>query len=514
MMRALLGLLAASLCVGAQGQDYESSKVRLLSQVPLGDMPTAPGTGAGVVGFTSRSGREYAIMGVRTGFYVAEVTGGTARTLTTIEGPHSLWHEVAVLGNYAYGVTEAGGGMQIIDLSQADTGTVTLASTFTWAGNSRAHTIQANSRSKTLFLNGSANVPNGGLLMLNAANPTSPVISGVWDRSYVHDVTVVNYAKGPWAGKEIVFASCGYNGLYILDVTDKANIVTLSHIRYLPAGTFCHSGVLSADGKFFYINDEFDEGTGIFDTATTHVINVEDLANPTIHGTFTNLKTHIDHNSMPQGKFIMMAGYTGGLRVYDAGSPDRMKETGWFDTHPEGDYLDYQGAWGVYAGFRSGNVLISDINRGLFVLDPGEAMGDGASIVEVFPARPNAPELLRRIDGRIYILNGFRDTTALMLVRYVSATKRPRSLAFTGFLRSYSDASIAVELDLYDWGAGEFVTQRTWTVPQAYTTLRLSRLPAGRYMSEDGEIQMQLRVRRLGGTLTAAAIDMLRMEAL
>ena len=43
---------------------------------------------------------------------------------------------------------------------------------------------------------------------------------------------------------------------------------------------------------------------------------------------------------------------------------------GWFDTYPEDDATTFSGAWGVFAGFPSGTVIVSDIERGLFVLRP------------------------------------------------------------------------------------------------------------------------------------------------
>ena len=45
-----------------------------------------------------------------------------------------------------------------------------------------------------------------------------------------------------------------------------------------------------------------------------------------------------------------------------------MYETGFFDTFPDGEGSGFSGAWSVYPLFDSQNIIISDIQRGLFVV--------------------------------------------------------------------------------------------------------------------------------------------------
>jgi len=45
-----------------------------------------------------------------------------------------------------------------------------------------------------------------------------------------------------------------------------------------------------------------------------------------------------------------------------------MTETGFFDTHPENNNTNFNGAWSLYPYFPSGNIIVSDISRGLFVV--------------------------------------------------------------------------------------------------------------------------------------------------
>jgi hypothetical protein len=43
-------------------------------------------------------------------------------------------------------------------------------------------------------------------------------------------------------------------------------------------------------------------------------------------------------------------------------------EVGFFDTYPNNNNTASDGAWNVYPYFPSGNIIISDINNGFFVI--------------------------------------------------------------------------------------------------------------------------------------------------
>jgi hypothetical protein len=63
-----------------------------------------------------------------------------------------------------------------------------------------------------------------------------------------------------------------------------------------------------------------------------------------------------------------MSNYLRGLTVLDITHPQNAQAIAGFDTAPEIDDNDFGGAWGVYPYLRSGSILVSDIQRGLFVL--------------------------------------------------------------------------------------------------------------------------------------------------
>ena len=43
-------------------------------------------------------------------------------------------------------------------------------------------------------------------------------------------------------------------------------------------------------------------------------------------------------------------------------------EVGFFDTYPNNNSTAIDGVWNVYPYFPSGNIIISDINNGFFVI--------------------------------------------------------------------------------------------------------------------------------------------------
>ena len=350
--------------------DFPAKKVTLLSWMTPEEMNGIATRANDIWGYTSPMGREYAIVGLETGTAFVEITDPLNPTLVRlIAGARSIWRDMSVYGEYAYSVNERGDGMQIVDLTRIDKGKVRLRGTVTDLGLQTTHNIFINEDSGYAYLCGS-NLARGGLVVVDLSDPLTPVIETTpWAVKYVHDVQVVSYEKGRYKGREIAFAFTEDTGVHIIDVTDKANIFTVSNVVY-PNATYSHSGWLSDDRRFLYVNDELDElRDDDVSQATTYVLKVKDLEKARFVNSFTNGSTAIDHNSMVQNGTLFLASYRGGLRALSIKKNARKpKERGYFDTYPENDDIGFSGAWGVYAGFDSGNVIVSDIQRGLFVL--------------------------------------------------------------------------------------------------------------------------------------------------
>lgn len=352
---------------------FDASGVTCLSHLPLNTFGLGSASGNDCWGYVSPSGREYAIMGLQNGFGFVEITDPVNPVIVaSIPGPDSLWHDVKVIGHYAYGVSEGGAGIQVMNMANIDAGVVTLVRNSQQGGHSTTHNIVSNEETGTLWLVG-ANIGNGGLVHLDLTDPTRPMPSGGWTQMYVHDAQVVTMQAGPWAGREIAFCSSGFSGgfsstgLRIVDVTNPASPVVLSTLFY-PNSAYSHQCWLSEDQQYLYLNDELDEDSGFVPTTTTRIINVSSLTSPSFAGTFTSGRPAIDHNLYTHQGHIFEANYRSGLRVFNAANPLAPVEVAYFDTFPGSDGLGFNGAWSVYPYFPSGNVIVSDIERGLFVL--------------------------------------------------------------------------------------------------------------------------------------------------
>ena len=349
---------------------FDSQDVQLMSWIPLNQFGTGASTGADCWGYTSPSGREYALMTMSNATSFVEITNpSNPSIIATFNEPTSLWHDIKVYQDHAYSVSEGGGGIHTYDMSNIDNGVVNYlgATTAPSGSTSTTHNVAINTDSGRLYRCGGT---SNGLRIYSLSNPSNPVYIGAWSERYVHDAQIVNYTSGPYAGREIAFCCSGYNGgqtqtgLDILDVTDPNNIIELDRVFYSnPA--YSHQGWLSEDRQYFYLGDELDEGPL---PTTTKVINVSNLTNAFEQTTFTNGNIAVGHNLYTKNGYCYQANYRSGLRIFDLNqSATNPPEVAYFDTFPTNDSATFNGLWNVFPYFSSGTVIGSDIESGLFV---------------------------------------------------------------------------------------------------------------------------------------------------
>jgi choice-of-anchor B domain-containing protein len=357
------------LALGATGFPHQG--LTLLSWMTLADFGIGPGGNASSLwGYTSPGRRRYALLGLSSGTAFVDVTVPSQPALLIVfPGPANLARDVRTYQDHAYVVSEGGDGIQVFDLSQIDSGSVNYLGSVNDVAPSATHTLTIDEASGYLYRSGGGTTT--GLRIYDiATNPSNPTLVGAWHDRYVHETTVHTFTRGPNAGKQIAFASGGFNSgfsqsaVMMLDVTDKGAIA-LEDIESYPGVVFCHQGALSEDGTLYYVNDEF------YSAGSTRIVldvtDVTDTANRFVTS-FTSGSSAIAHNNYVHDGKLWAACYKAGLRVFDlTGSPTSPTEIAFFDTVPEDDGATFNGLWNVYPYFGDGLVLGSDLEKGLFV---------------------------------------------------------------------------------------------------------------------------------------------------
>lgn len=286
---------------------------------------------------------------------------------------NSSWRDVKVYQNHAFVVSEASNhGMQIFDLTRLRSVTnppVTFTEDAHYNGFGNAHNIVINESTGFAYAVGTSTF-SGGPHFVDIRNPLNPTAAGGYaNSSYSHDAQVVTY-NGPdtdYTNREILIGS-NRNQVVIVDVTDKSNPTQIATINYSNIG-YTHQGWFTEDMRFFILGDELDERNFGGNTRSI-VFDFEDLDNPQLHFNYSGSTGAIDHNGYVKDNLFFLANYAAGIRIIDISNITNgtMTEAGYFDTRPSNNSASFNGAWNVYPYFESGNIIISDINSGLFIV--------------------------------------------------------------------------------------------------------------------------------------------------
>jgi len=304
-------------------------------------------------GYVDGAGNEYALLGVRTGTSIVNVTNpANPVEVAFIPGPNSTWRDLKTHSTYAYIVTEgttpsSSRGLQIVDLSQLPA-TATLVNTIdTWF--TRAHNIFIDNG--YAYVIGTNN--GGGMHILDLSNPVNPVRTNYYTGSnYIHDVYV-------WNDTVVAAAEDSYD---LISVSNKFSPQLLSVSLILP-GIYAHSGWMTEDKRYFI-------GTEEFNVRDITVWDLQDRSswNLVVSSWHMPGSSAYVHNLFIKGDFAHISYYTSGYVVLDISDPTNPQLAGHYDTYPQNNGGTYNGAWGCYPYLPSGNTLISDIQTGLYVL--------------------------------------------------------------------------------------------------------------------------------------------------
>ena len=362
-------------CVDGFAGIYPCDQVDFMSQ--LGPNQVGGGEMNDIWGWTDPlDGKEYALLGRTTGTAFIDVTDPNNPVYLGDLPTHtvsSLWRDIKVYADHAFIVSEASGhGMQVFDLTtlrNVPNPPVTFSEDAHYDGFGNCHNIAINQQSGRAYPIG-ANTFSGGLNIIDISNPMNPTLIGSFaEDGYSHDVQVVNYI-GPdaqYGGKEIAFCF-NENTVTIVDVTNAGDPVLLSATGYATSA-YTHQGWLTEDHKYLLVGDELDEGSV---NTRTYIFDVQDLNDVSLIGTHVGATEATDHNMYVNDGLVYQSNYRAGLEILDLDNvgQGQLERVAYFDVYPSSNSAQMNGTWSNYPYFASGNVIVSHIEEGLFVLRP------------------------------------------------------------------------------------------------------------------------------------------------
>lgn len=308
------------------------------------------------------TGIEYAIVGLQLGVSIVSLEDPeNAVEVARIPGQFSTWRDMKTWGHFAYITTDQGGtteGVTVIDLSQLPE----AAPYYHWTPDlpglgtlETCHNIYIDEFGYA-YLAG-CNMNNGGMIILDVDTETGePEFVAPAPAVYSHDVYVVNnhmYASEIYVGNMTVY-----------DVSDKQNVQALGSVG--TPFSFTHNIWVNEDETVAFTTDEVANApVAAYDITSFAEIEELDQYRPVA----TVGSGVIPHNVHVWDDYLLISYYTDGGKIVDGSRPTNLIEVGNYDTWLGGDG-GFSGAWGLYPFLPSQTVLVTDINNGLYVLQP------------------------------------------------------------------------------------------------------------------------------------------------
>ena len=329
----------------------------------------------------AKNGHEFAIIGSTQGTHIFDITNPEDGYLAAyIEGadssPAIVHRDFHDYNGYLYAVADEGEStLQIIDMANMPT-------SFNVVYDSdelikRAHNIFIDSDNAIMYVCGGRVMGEWNELSLfSLEEPQNPIFLKKFDDvGYVHDIYVKN---------NIGYLNAGDNGLFIVDFSNTLSPQIIGSLTEYPDKGYNHSGWLDSSGNTYIFADE-NHG---------YEMKICDVSNPNEINVNTTFLSNVDsesiaHNLIIKDNYVYVSHYHDGLYIWDISDPSNPVVAGSFDTYLPEDHSSYRGAWGVYPLLPSGNILVSDMQAGLFVLSPLQNQNSNLNDIEnnilIFP---------------------------------------------------------------------------------------------------------------------------------
>ena len=310
------------------------------------------------------NGSEIAVIGSTAGTHFFDVTNpATATEVAFVAGAytgsgvvHRDYHDFE---GYLYAVCNEGNTstLQIIDISNLPNSVSTVYDSNALLTTS--HNIYIDTTSAKMY---SCGYPNGTMQVYSLNSPQNPILIYSSTGPYVHDAYIIN---------DIAYLNCGGNGLRIEDFTMVSTIgdqpTHLTSFTSYPDAGYNHSGWLNEDQTIYAM---FDENHGY----DVKILDVSDLTNISVLSIFNSGVDSLStaHNGIIKGDLLFISYLHDGLRVFDISDPYNPIQSCQYDTYSSTNYASMgSGAWGVYPNLPSGNIIVSDMQTGLYLFQCG-----------------------------------------------------------------------------------------------------------------------------------------------
>ena len=299
--------------------------------------------------------REYAIIGSTYGTHFFDITNPqssheVAFVMGRAVGQDIIHRDYHDYRGYLYAVSDEGASsLQIIDMS-------TLPDSVNLVYDSsdlfeRTHNIFIDTVKARLY------TTNGDIYSLE--DPLDP--------KFIYNTTLLS-CHDLYVENDTAYINKGTQGFVIVDFSqtsleNQSHEVISTLASYADQG-YNHSGWITPNGNYYAMADE-TWGMRIKILDISDFSNIEVIA---LFGSDVDVNS-IPHNLIINGNYLYTAYYHDGLYVHDISNPSTPILMGYYDTFEPNHHDSYMGAWGVYPFLPSGNILLSDMQTGLYVFE-------------------------------------------------------------------------------------------------------------------------------------------------
>jgi len=344
--------------------------------------------------------REIAIIGSTAGTHFFDVTNpSTATEVAFVAGAYTgggvIHRDYHDFNGYLYVVCDEGSSstLQIIDITNLPNSVnVVYDSNILFT---QSHNIFIDTATAKLY----ACASNTAMDIYSLNDPVNPIL--------LYSYTNVGHVHDAYVRNDTAYLNCGNDGFRIVDFSvldlplPPIPYIELGSLTSYPDAGYNHSGWLSDDGTIYAMQDE-NHGYDV------KILDVSDFNNISVLAT---LNSGIDpesmaHNGIIKGDDLYISYYHDGLRIFDISDPYNPFQTWEYDTYAPNNHASYKGAWGVYPNLPSGNIIVSDMQTGLYIFQ----CGTPTSIIE---EKLNAKIFPNPATSQFTLLNTHAETLTL-----------------------------------------------------------------------------------------------------